>query len=111
MYHFVDDIFKFNVDSSANGVYVASFDVVSLFTKIPLQETIDIFIRSPFSTATQILGISAKYFRSLLEVAVMNSYFVFNEKFHFQKEGMGMGLPLGPAFANIFMCHYTKSFG
>ena len=96
------------MDSSANGVYMASFDVVSLFTNIPRQETIDICIMSLSSTAIQVLGITAKYFRSLLELAVMNSYFIFNEKFYFQKEGVGMGLPLGPTFANIFMCHYEK---
>ena len=107
-YQFVDDISKFNVDSSASGVYMASFDVASLFTNIPLQETIDICIRSLFSTSTQVLGITVKHFRSLLELAVMNSYFIFNEKFYFQKEGVGMGLPLGPTFANIFMCHYEK---
>ena len=107
-YQFVEDIAKFNVDSSANGVYMASFDVVSLFTNIPLQETIDICIRSLFFTASQVLGITSTYFRALLELAVMNSYFIFNEKFYRQKEGVGMGLPLGPTFANIFMCHYEK---
>ncbi|KAF2344598.1 Reverse transcriptase domain, partial [Trinorchestia longiramus] len=28
----------------------------------------------------------------------------FNGKFYKQIEGLGMGLPLGPTFANIFMC-------
>ena len=44
---------------------MASFDVESLFTNIPLKETIDITINALFSTATDVLGISAKYFRSL----------------------------------------------
>ena len=107
-YEFVDEISKLNVDTSVDGVFMASFDVESLFTNIPLQETIDICIRSLFSTATEVLGITAKYFRSLLELAVMNSYLIFNDKFYRQKEGVGMGLPLGPSFANIFMCYYEK---
>ena len=37
-YQFVDDISKFNVDSRANGVCMASFDVSS-FTNSPLPET------------------------------------------------------------------------
>ena len=74
------------------------------------EETIDIRVRSLFSTATQALGITTKYLRSLRELAVMKSYFIFDEKFYFQKEEVGMGLPLGPTFANIFVCT-MKSFG
>ena len=73
---------------------MASFDVETLFTNISLDETADICMTSLFSTTTHVLGITAKYFRSLLELAVMNSYFIFNDKFYRQKEGVGMGLPL-----------------
>lgn len=97
-----------NIDHGSSSCFMASFDVESLFTNIPLKETIDICIKSLFSTATEVLGITSKYFRSLLELAVTNSFFIFNEKFYRQTEGVGMGLPLGPTFANIFMCHYEK---
>ena len=105
---FVKEISQLKVGGAPDSFFKASFDVVSLFTNIPLHETIDICISSLFSTATEVLGITSKYFRSLLELAVMNSYFIFNDKFYRQKEGVGMGLPLGPTFANIFMCHYEK---
>ena len=108
-YEFVNDISKLNSDGVINeSMYMASFDVESLFTNIPLKETIDICIRSLFSTATEVLGIPAKFFKALLELSVLNSFFIFNEKLYCQKEGVGMGLPLGPTFANIFMCHYEK---
>ena len=107
-YEFVDEISKMNVGANSDGIFMASFDVVSLFTNIPLQETIDICMSALFSTATEVLGITAKYFRSLIELSVMNSYFIFDKKFYRQKEGVGMGLPLGPTFANIFLCHYEK---
>ena len=107
-HEFVEDISKLSVDTSDDGVFMASFDVESLFTNIPLKETINICVTSLFSTATDVLGITSTYFRSLLELAVMNSFFIFNDKFYRQKEGVGMGLPLGPSFANIFMCHYEK---
>lgn len=95
---------------SANDLFMASFDVESLFTNIPPQETIEICITALFSATTEVLGITAKYFRSLLELSVMNSFFVFNGTLYHQREGVGMALPLGPTFANIFMCHYEKQW-
>ena len=49
-----------------------------------------------------------KLFKSLLELAVHNSFFLFNGKYYQQVEGMGMGSPLGPTFANVFMCHHES---
>ena len=106
-YEFAEEIAKLNVN---DDVFMASFDVENLFTNIPLYETIDICIRLLFSTASDVMGITSKYFKSLLEIAVTNSYFIFNQKFYRQKEGVGMGLPLGPSFANIFMCYHEKQW-
>ena len=36
--------------------------------------------------------------------------FTFNGIFFRQTEGLGMGLPLGPTFANIFMCFYESTW-
>ena len=33
---------------------------------------------------------------------------MFDGKYYQQIEGMGMGSPLGPSFANTFMCHYES---
>ena len=49
---------------------------------------------------------SKQYFRNLLELAVKNTFFLFNDKLYQQRDGVGMGLPLGPTFANIFMNHH-----
>ena len=46
------------------------------------------------------------FFKTLLEHSVLNSFFLFDQKYYQQTEGMGMGSPLGPTFANIFMCHF-----
>jgi len=47
-------------------------------------------------------------FRQLLTLAVCNTFFMFNGKFYKQLDGLGMGLPLGPTFANIFLCFHEK---
>lgn len=45
-----------------------------------------------------------------MQLAVTNSFFIFNDKIYEQIEGLGMGLPLGPTFANIFMSHHEKAW-
>ena len=94
-----------------SDMVMASFDVQNLFTNIPVKETIEITISELFrNNCVDIAGITAKYFRSLLEVAVLNSYFIFNNLLYKQVDGVGMGLPLGPTFANIFLCFHEKKW-
>jgi len=89
---------------NADDYFMASFDVENLFTCIPLRETIDIILDNLFENSTTVLGLNRNFFKSLLEHSVLNSFFIFNGKLYKQLEGIGMGLPLGPTFANIFMC-------
>ena len=106
-FSFVDYLSKI---SNVDNLFMVSFDVESLFTNIPLQETIDICISEMFHNTNMVSGLNKENFKKLLEMAVLNSYFIFNEKFYVQHEGVGMGLPLGPTFANIFMCHHEKNW-
>ena len=39
------------------------------------------------------MNLSRKLFKSLLELSVMNTFFVFNNNNYKQKEDIGMGLP------------------
>ena len=104
---FVQDITKIN---NAHELFMTSFDVENLFTNIPLQETIDICIEKLFNSTNSVFGITQKFFKTLLEHSVLNSFFIFNKKIYQQIEGLGMGLPLGPTFANIFMCYHEKKW-
>ena len=89
--------------------FMVSFDVCSLLTNIPLIETIDIIIKVLFPTLSSIFqGFNSASFKRLLELAVMDSHFIFNKKVYKQVDGMAMGSPLGPTFANIFMCYLEK---
>jgi len=97
--------------SDADSYVMASFDVESLFTNIPLRETIEICLNSLFTDPTAIIsGFTRKCFQSLLEMSVLNSFFIFDGKVYQQTEGVGMGLPLGPTFANVFMCFHEKNW-
>ena len=84
--------------------YLVSFDVESLFTNIPIYETIAIILNKLFPTEDTIYcGFNKSEFNTLLELSVSDNHFLFNNQIYKQTEGMAMGSPLGPTFANIFM--------
>ena len=82
--------------------FMVSFDVQSLFTNVPLSETIDIIINKLFPQDDTLFHSFGKHnFRKLLELAVIDTHFIFNNNVYKQTDGMAMGSPLGPTFANI----------
>ena len=85
---------------------MASFDVKSLFTNIPLKETVQICVNSLFNNDYYTNGFSRQQFHKLLSLSCSDCYFVFNEKVYTQKDGVAMGNPLGPTLANAFLSHY-----
>ena len=103
---FVQEILSQDVNS-----FMVSFDVSSLFTNVPLFETIDVILNKLFPTDDSVFnGFDKLSFRKLLELSVLDTHFVFNEKLYKQVEGMAMGSPLGPTFANIFMCYLEELY-
>ena len=61
---------------------MASLGVDTLFTNIPLDETIDICIKKLLKTPdTLVKGISKNNFRDLLNLAPKESFFTFSNKF------------------------------
>ena len=104
--HFVQDVTKVK---TTNSCFMASFDVSNLFTNVPLRETIDICLEHLFANPTNtVIGLSKSLFGQLLQLSVLNSFFTFDSKFYQQTDGLGMGLPLGPTFANIFMSYHER---
>ena len=81
-----------------------SFDVKSLFTNIPLEFTTNIILTKLFpDKATTVFGMNKKEFRKLLMWTTTNSTFQFNNCYYKQIDGVAMGSPLAPAFADICM--------
>ena len=78
------------------------YDVASLFTNIPPQETIDIAINLIFNHNPN-LNISRKELKKLFLFATSQTHFIFNSQFSNQIDGGAMGSPLAPVLANIFM--------
>ena len=55
-------------------------------------------------------GISKSDFRDLLNLATKESFFIFNNKFFIQVDGVAMGFPLRPISANIFLSHHEDNW-
>ena len=133
----VKDSFSFAKELSeidATGLIMASFDVKSLFTNIPLKETIDIIIFELFENPESVVSIDISEsgekflscqlldndneicnfnktaFRNFLELATLDNHFFFNKEIYKQVDGVAMGSPLGPTLANVFMCHMEKKW-
>ena len=85
---------------------LVSFDVVSLFTNVPLGDTIHLIAdyiyssnsKPPFDKAT---------FVKLLEIAT-GGLFMHQGRFYKQIDGVTMGSPLGPTLANFCLAHYEN---
>ena len=61
---------------------MVSYDVQSLFTNIPLDETIDICVSSIFSGMNVFMNMTKSLFRNLLNVCVKENLFVFNDELY-----------------------------
>ena len=80
-----------------------SYDVESLFTNIPIAETID-YIISQIYDQKKLKSICSKLiFRRLLVKLATECTFKFNVKFYKQVDGCTMGGPLSVTFSDIYM--------
>ena len=110
--HSISNSFSFarEISEQDPALYMASLDVDSLFTSIPLDETIEIAVTELFQERDTIKNLNKDDFRKLLELATKESCFLFDGKYFRQTDGVAMGNPLGPTMANIFMCNFERKW-
>ena len=108
----VKDSFSFakEIVEQDSSFYMRRLDVGSLFSNIPLEETISICTESIYDQNHSIVGLNNSEFIELLSLATKESYFIFNEILYKQIDGVAMGSPLGPTLANAFLCFYEKKW-
>ena len=87
---------------------VASLDVESLFTNIPLRKTIESCVNDLFFDKSKIDNLTKQDLFNLLSAAAKESFFIFDNSLFCQIDGETIGFPLGPALANVCLCHYEK---
>jgi len=114
---FFDDLRFFDVlyDSSVmevgyknDGYKFVSFDVVSLFTNVPLKRTLDIILNRVYKDKLIQTTLKKSTLKKLILDTCTKTAFLFNGKLYEQKDGVSMGGSLGPLLANVIMTELEK---
>ena len=92
-----------DLTTDSDQTFLCSFDISSLFTNIPLEETIEICADSLYKSNLTPPIMDKDVFIKLMDNATTSVEFSFNYKMYKQIDGVAMGSPLGPALANIFV--------
>ena len=84
---------------------MVSFDVESLFTNVPTDETLEILkeLLDKDDSLSSRTPIPKDTVLELTRLCLTTTYFQYKDSFYQQKSGMAMGSPLSPLMANIFM--------
>ena len=93
----------------SNNLFMCSFDIPSLFTNVPLEETINICADALYCDDSDVQPfISKAVFIELMKSATSGVEFSFNDIMYKQTVGVAMGSLLSPALANIFFGFYEE---
>ena len=93
------------------GDKLLSFDVVSVFTNIPLHETIELIANYFYSDESKTTPPFSKIIFKKLLLLSTGGLFMYKDRLFKQIDGVTMGSPLGPSLANFFLAHIeTKLF-
>ena len=105
--HNVDLVEKLNNLDINYPFKMVSFDVVSLFTKVPVDDLLEYL--SEFLNNFD-LELPTESIIELIKLCICDSVFTFDDKFYVQKFGMAMGNPLSPVLSNLFMEFFETKF-
>ena len=96
------DMLKNSPPLGADEEYV-SYDVESLFTNVPIADTITYILEQIYDHKKLPSICSRLIMRRLLEKLATESTFIFQSQFFKQTDGCTMGGPLSVTFSNIFL--------
>ena len=102
--HCVKDTFTFinNINQlKCSNKYLISYDVVSLYTNIPLKESIELAVDTIITNEPDI-KIGKAELSELFEYATAMTHFLFEGNIYDQIDGVAMGSPLAPVFCKSF---------
>ena len=95
----IDELKNINLTNSS---CLVSFDIESLYTNIPVNESINIIADLLYANEGY-RNLSKREFTRLLHTITDENYLIFDQKLLRQIEGLAMGNPISATFANIFM--------
>ena len=83
-FSFAKEVLDFNA-----LLFMASFDIQSLFTKIPLTEMLNLCVQKLHRNQTHVGNLTKNLFYSLLKLTMFESFFIFDGKFYEQCDDVG----------------------
>jgi hypothetical protein len=106
--HVIDSTYEFiEICKTVNNPkYLASLDVESLFTNVPVRETINIILRNVYENPDLRPPMIPRIIMDEL-LSICTTQCPFREpsgSLYVQCDGVSMGSPLGPTFASYYMC-------
>ena len=105
--HNVDLVDKLNNLNINYPFKMISFDVVSLFTKVPVDDLLEYL--SDFLDNYDLI-LPTDCIIELIKLCICDSVFTFDDKFYVQHFGMAMGNPLSPVLSNLYMEFFETRF-
>ena len=83
---------------------MVSFDVRALYTSLPLTRTIDVVRKrlEEDDSWTHGTPLQSSHIVELLDLCLTSTYFSFQDRFYWIKDGVAMGSPVSSVVANIF---------
>ena len=93
-----------------SSLHMANLDAESLFTNIPLNETINNCVNDLHNKNLCNRKLSKRDLLKVLETTTSESSFIFYYLLYKQVDKMAMGSSLGPTLANAFLCLYEKEW-
>ena len=91
------------------GYHLISFDLISLFTNVPLDASIYIVLKRIYDNREINTGITKREMKELIKLCPKDVHFNFNGTKYVQKDGVAMGSPLAPVLAGIFMVDLERA--
>ena len=108
--YMLNDTFKllpYLEEINVKNQIIASIDISSLFTNIPLNETIE-FLCSIIDDEHIDVKLPTAILGPLLLTCTKNVIFQFQGHMYQQVDGVAMGSPLGPFLAEVFMTYIER---
>ena len=104
-FSFIDKVKNFSLNDSV----MYSFDVVSLFTNIPLQFTLQLILDTIFKDNIETFhNLNKRRLKTLLNWAASSTTLQFQGKYYKQVDRIAMGSPIALMLADVFMNHVIE---
>ena len=104
--HFVE---KFKKEHILSDHLLVSFDVKSLLTNVPMDESIEIIVNRIYEKNEISTDITKSEINEMLNLSTKSVHFTFEGNIYVQNAGVAMGSTLGPISANIFIVELERS--